>query len=385
MVRNVPRPLLICLSLAAAAAMSATCAKSEKSENPLSPYIAGPMPGVEITLPVLLEPGQGWRLKSNEQPITLLVENAASNSPRPRLYRFEVAADGGFRTIVFSREGIAEGAGGQSGRTALRLPDRLQDGRVYFWRARAYDGANTGSFAVGLNFEIQLPSRIFEPQPIEPQSGQTTASNPPHLKIRNSQKQGPVNPVNYLFQLSANNAFTDIAAQGSVPENGGGETVYLPAAVLQAQATYYWRVLGSDGQVHSEWATSSFRTAASSPGPSGPLPPPPPGGNCSGAPLDVVTCRRAQYGSRVSPSEATSLLRSIASDLNRGLASPYYGILPKSGGNQCGGYACDVICATSSDHWDVFTDGPDSTQNYSGTAAPTWRYVGPGVPCTPIP
>ena len=202
MFRTYSRPLLMCVSVTAAAAMAATCAKSEKSENPLSPNIAGPMPGVEISLPVLLEPGQGWRLKSNEQPLQLLVENAASNSPRPRLYRFEVAADGGFRNIVFAREAIAEGAGGQPGRTALRLPDRLPDGHVYFWRARAYDGANTGSFAGGLNFEIQLPSQLFNPQLVSPVNGQTAENQRPHLRIRNSPRQGPILNVNYAFQVA---------------------------------------------------------------------------------------------------------------------------------------------------------------------------------------
>ena len=36
------------------------------------------------------------------------------------------------------------------GRTSVRIPDKLQKDRTYFWRARAQDGANTGPLsAVG--------------------------------------------------------------------------------------------------------------------------------------------------------------------------------------------------------------------------------------------
>jgi hypothetical protein len=382
MARIHPRRLLISVALTAAAVTAATCAKSEKSENPLSPYVAGPMPGVEITLPVLMEPGQGWRLKANEQPITLLVENAASNSPRPLLYRFEVAADGGFRNIVYAREGIAQGEGGQTGRTALRLPDPLQNGRVYFWRARAYDGANTGNFAVGLNFEIQLPSQLFDPQLLEPVNGQTSENQRPHLKVRNSPRQGPILNVNYAFQVARDPGFTQVLALGSMPENTvTGETIWLPNAELPVATTVYWRSMSSDGQVSSPWAVSSFRTpAAAGPGP-GPGGPPTP--ILCGSPAthyDVVACQRSAYGTPVGHNNLNTLMRAIAADLNRrGFSGGPFGVLVKTTGANCGGISCDIICAgngAGQRQWDVLIDG-------EGAAAPTWSPVAtPNVrPC----
>ena len=65
--------------------------ESEKSANPLSPTVAGPIPGVNITPPKPLEPGNGWQLKGDKQPVTLLLENASSNGVRPLSYVFEVA------------------------------------------------------------------------------------------------------------------------------------------------------------------------------------------------------------------------------------------------------------------------------------------------------
>jgi hypothetical protein len=368
MERKDVRPILTGMSLAALAVAIGSCAKTEKSENPLSPQIAGPMAGVEISAPILIEPGRGWRLKSNEQPLQLMIENAATNGPRPLLYRFEVAADGGFLNIVYAREGIAQGEGGQTGRTLHRLPDRLADGRTYFWRARAYDGANTGPFQVGINFEIQLPSRLFNPQLLEPVNGQTATSERPHLKVRNAARQGPILNVNYAFQVASDPAFTQILAQGSVPENTvTGETIWLPPVELPAQATQYWRSMASDGLVNSGWEAAAFRTPSkpTTPGP-GPRP------IACGSPAthyDVVSCQRSAYGTPIGHNNLNALMRSIAADLNRrGFSGGPFGVLAKTGGANCGGISCDIICAgqgTSQRQHDVLIDG-------EGAGVPTW-------------
>jgi hypothetical protein len=56
----------------AALAMGA-CATS-KSEDPLSPTVAGPIGGVSISAPKLLEPGPGAQINTKTQPLTLLIE-----------------------------------------------------------------------------------------------------------------------------------------------------------------------------------------------------------------------------------------------------------------------------------------------------------------------
>ena len=73
MSRNFPR-----LALILAATLSAAACESTKSANPLSPTVAGPIPGVNITQPKLLEPGSGWEVNADKQPLTLLIENASS-------------------------------------------------------------------------------------------------------------------------------------------------------------------------------------------------------------------------------------------------------------------------------------------------------------------
>src|SRR5688572_14918368 len=87
---------------------------AQKSSNPLSPSVAGPIPGVTISAPKLLEPSSGWEIEENKQPITLLVENASSTGQRPLVYLFEVATDAEFNSKVFRREAVQQGEGGRT-------------------------------------------------------------------------------------------------------------------------------------------------------------------------------------------------------------------------------------------------------------------------------
>src|SRR5262249_35204204 len=128
----------------------------------------------------------------------------------------------------------------------------------------------------------------------------------------------------------------------------------------------------------------SFKTpvAAAPPPPSSPG-----GGNCvSRLPADIVACHRALYPARLSPADAPTLLADIAHDLNKG-QPPIYGRLVKPSGNNCSGFACDIICATDGNIWDVFGDGPDATINYAGVANPQWVSKGTVSPsaCQVVP
>src|SRR3954451_17549809 len=129
-------------ALLPALVVAAAGCEVSKSENPLSPSVAGPIAGVEISAPRPLEPSQGSKLKQSQQPIRLMVANASTNGVRPLSYTFELASDNGFQTKLFARSGVTPGT---DGKTSVQL-DKLDLGRGYFWRARAEDGANTGPF-----------------------------------------------------------------------------------------------------------------------------------------------------------------------------------------------------------------------------------------------
>src|SRR6266540_1827520 len=175
-------------------AVGLTACETAKSSNPTSPTVAGPIPGVNISAPALLEPAQGFKFKENEQPIRLVVQNATSSGVRPLTYTFEVAADSGFSAKVFSRSGVAPGDGNK---TSVQI-DRLEIGRAYYWRAWAEDGANTGAQATA-GFEIYPKPAVTAPVPVSPVNNQVVAVSTPSLTVHNATFVGPVERLGYEF------------------------------------------------------------------------------------------------------------------------------------------------------------------------------------------
>src|SRR5215212_4926553 len=98
-------------ALCAAATLALPGCEAQKSSNPLSPSVAGPIAGVQITAPKLVEPGQGFKYKESQQPIKLVIENATTTGVRPLTYIFEVASDSEFTSKVFARSGVPPGDG----------------------------------------------------------------------------------------------------------------------------------------------------------------------------------------------------------------------------------------------------------------------------------
>jgi hypothetical protein len=366
--------LSICLLLSSLP-LALACAV-EKSENPLSPTVAGPIPGVGISAPSTVEPSQGSKIPVSNQPISLVVANATTTGVRPLSYLFQVATDVNFSNLVFARDGVTPG----DGRTSLRLPDPLATGRTYYWRARAGDGANTGPYSNPTLFDVFTPVVIDKPIPISPVGNQTVDTLQPRFRTNNAPRTGPAGQISYEMQLSESSAFSTLFASWSFPETPSTTSLTAPVS-LASNKQYFWRIRAYDPSVVGPWSdTQAFKTAAPAP------PPPPPGGGggsttCSSRqPIDIVSCQRALYPARLSPGDAPNLLRSIAIDLDRDRPG-YYGRLIKTSGNNCGGFSCDIICGTDGHIWDVFSDGPDATQNYSGGAVPQWNDKGTASPC----
>jgi hypothetical protein len=336
-------PVVLALALAGC--------EAEKSANPLSPTVAGPIPGVNITPPTIVQPSQGFKYKDSEQPIKLVVQNATTNGVRPLYYTFEVASDLKFTKKLFSRTQIPPGA---NGRTSVQI-DRLEDGRTYYWRARAQDGANTGSFQTA-SFEIYPPPKLDPPRAIAPVNNQLTSNRSPILKLRASTREGAIGTVRYEIQVSTNQGFTALVKSATVTETGS-QTNYTATSLPEGE-TLYWRARATDGTTTSGWmSTESFRTPGGSPSPS---PGPTPSGPCNSSdPEAIVKCERAKYG-HMSESQVVSFLTATAKSLNRNhISGGPFGLLVKTGGSNCNGYSCDIICAgngSSQKQWDVLRD-----------------------------
>ena len=254
-------------ALVLSAALVAGCTGLSKSENPLSPTVAGPIPGVNIGQPVPLDPKDGRNIEVANQPITLVLANAGTNGVRPLSYTFEVATDTGFTTKVFIRQGVTPGANGQ---TSLRLTDALNTGRTYYWRAQALDGANTGPYSGFAHFNIFTPIVIQKPSPDAPINNVMLDSDVPTFLFGNAPRSGPVGPFIYTIEVAENDAFTNRYAIWTVPEQPTVTRLSAPSP-LPASKQYFWHVRASDGGNTGPWSdTQLFRT----PAPPAPIPNP---------------------------------------------------------------------------------------------------------------
>ncbi len=268
------------LIVGAAAAACLSACQVQKSANPLSPSVAGPIEGVVITTPSLLEPGQDWEMRSRDQPLKLLFANAATNGVRPLKYSFDIATDSEFKNIIFARAGIEPNAAGV---TQFQLPDKLAAG-TYWWRSRAVDGANTSPYSPVKSFNVLADVVLGPPAPLSPAAGSTVPDLMPEFKVRAGDRSGVKAPLDYMLQVSNNASFTSITAtfvQGETwPETHIGK-----GYSFLHDRTYYWRVRAlhtGDGSEVSNWsATLTFKTPKP---PAAPPPPPPPSPSPSPAP-----------------------------------------------------------------------------------------------------
>jgi hypothetical protein len=337
--------------------VAATACEQIKSATPLSPSLAGPIEGVTITVPPQTEPAAGRQIRDTEQPITLAFGNPETNSVRPYTLQLQIAVDGDFGQVVYSQNGIEPAGDGQN---RLTLPAKLQPGRTYFWRLRADDGANASEWSPGVRFDVLQPIVIGVAEPLSPVGNVRVTTNTPVLRVRNGASSGPYGQLFYQFQASTSPAFSGFVGNQSVPEGNGETTLQVPGSP-GADMAVYWRVRISDEQGNAgDWSrTESYRTPLAAAAPT-PTPTPTPGGpSVSSDPFQVVACERTKFG-RMSDGQMYEFMVNVARSLNaNGVSGAPFGILRKTGGHNCNGYSCDVICAGnggSQRQWDVLGD-----------------------------
>jgi hypothetical protein len=353
-------------ALAAGLACGLAACEAKKSSNPLSPTVAGPIAGVSITTPQLIEPAKGVKYKESQQPIKLIVGNATTTGVRTVSYIFEVASDAAFNSKVFARAGVPEGGGG---RTSVQI-DRLESGRGYFWRAKADDGANSSDYSSS-QFEI-LPKPVLNaPVLASPINNQQVTTRRPALTLNDSERNSAIGSLQYEFQLATDQAFTRLIAAGMVDETPG-QTSFGPNVDLAFDLQHFWRARATDRDTTSAWSiTQTFRGVAS-PAPS-PAPGPAPGPvgdwtKCGSTPgEDLVKCVHAAVNPARTPEGAFEVTKRVAW-LLRGSGG---GLLIKNGGENIVswmGYSFSAarICYPDGHIYKVLSDVPT-------TNGPTWQ------------
>lgn len=242
------------VGVCAIAVLAAACQQS-KSANPLSPDIAGPIPGVTISAPKNLEPFAGQEIVASQQPLDFLFENSSTSGVRPLSMQVQLANDANFQNILHQSDQVAPGP---NGRTSYRLPVTLGSGGTYFWRARSFDGANTGPYSAPTNFSLTEPVVIDPPTPIEPIGQITTVT--PVFRVQNGRISGPAGQVIYRVEVAMAPDANQVAAVLSTGVGSGGTTT-LSGGSAPFGTTLYWRAYATNGAYQSgytPWIT--FRT-----------------------------------------------------------------------------------------------------------------------------
>jgi hypothetical protein len=258
-------------------ALAASACEAEKSRNPLSPNVAGPIAGVSISAPVPMSPVNGVEVL-NTSPVRLTFSNSSTNGERPVYYVVELAADAGFTNKLFANGRVPPGTGSQS---SVVVDGTLGAERTYFWRVKADDGANESAYSPTARFDLVVPVVIEAPVPTSPVGGQTVTTTSPTLTVTNGGVQGRAGRVEYWFEVALDQAFARTLVQKPAERSASGSTsAQMPE--LPGGTLLYWRAAGYNGTLTGAWSgVQTFRTPTTGPPPPPPPPELPPAPGCS--------------------------------------------------------------------------------------------------------
>ena len=217
--------------------------------------------------------------------------------------------------------------------------------------------------------------KVSAPTPLSPVGGVEVTDLDPDLIIRNSTPTyhpGPLNGLAYVFEVRDEEGRV-VYTSPAVAAGAGNETRHEIGRDLDANEVHTWRAyatyLGRRGPMSTPATFKTFDRF---------------GVSCAhlGTEVEIVACRKAQYG-HIPHDSLPEFLARVAHDLNRGrFEHAPYGLLVKTSGNNCHGYSCDIICSDARGthrQWDILID-EDQAQ------IPAWNRVGQATvrPCEAI-
>lgn len=148
------RPAFRILAALGASALIAGCGSDSGSPTT-------PAPPATLTQPTIESPSNDQQLDTLRP--TLTVRNATSTQTGTRTYEFQISDSTGFTSALtshitgfaatISQTGVAEGSGGT---TSFTPPQDLQPTTLFYWRARAIQGATTGPWSETGRFRSKL-------------------------------------------------------------------------------------------------------------------------------------------------------------------------------------------------------------------------------------
>ncbi|HUF47085.1 MAG TPA: hypothetical protein VMM93_04655 [Vicinamibacterales bacterium] len=221
-----------------------------KVDNPMQP-------SVSFVAPRAQGPSNGTFYRFNDQPITLTIINAVRTGSATVSYTVDVALDGAFANVVFSRAGIPESP---TGVTDVQI-DPLAGDATYFWRSRAVVDGVAGVPAAVQHFVVRPEVIINTPTLESPAGGSSIFTARPNFTVRNSVTQGPVGTIFYEFEVADSSSFSGTPLTGgTIAQGSGPTTVWVPPVDLP-EGTLFWRARGLDpsNDAESPWSqTATF-------------------------------------------------------------------------------------------------------------------------------
>ncbi|HEY7789549.1 MAG TPA: hypothetical protein VIC33_03460 [Vicinamibacterales bacterium] len=253
------RRLLPAAATACAAAIVIACGSGTPTQPSSVSGASGAVAGTaSVTTPQPLQPADAAQIQDANQPVTLVIKNAAVTGSGATTYTFEVATDSAFSQVVQTKADVAEGSGGQ---TSVALAT-LNANATYYWHAQAKQSGTSSPFGKARSFKVGPDITLGAPVPLDPLTGaQTTAR--PTFTIQDAARTGPAGAITYQFDIATDSGFSSIVSTGTVAESPG-QTTFTPPVDLGANQTYYWRATAIDRSNSisgNPSATQSFTTS----------------------------------------------------------------------------------------------------------------------------
>lgn len=190
-------------------------------------------------MPTLDSPLMQSRLSTQQPELTII--NTAHPAQTKVSYQFEIYSDPTLSERIAQNLNVQETVG----KTTWKMTAALEENQTYYWRVRAFDGANYsywnyGEFTIDLENEAPLPFTIKAPaNGIDVHSEQIT------LAINNS-TDPEKDDIYTIFKLARDQEMNQIMAQsGKITPNASGSTDWQYQTTLD-EGAYYWQVSAID-------------------------------------------------------------------------------------------------------------------------------------------
>lgn len=212
-----------------------------------------PGPPPEI-LTVTVSPGAAMHLTDHEPEFGW---SYTDNGGMPQMaFWIQVGEDGDWS----SAEMWDSGPVASSASSAVYAGSGLQDGRSYYFRVRASNGALWSEWYAG---QMRMNS-VPVPTGLNPDDLQELVVDSVVL-VHDNLSDAEGDTITYGYQIYDDQAMTILVAEAfNQPAGDGATTTWEPTHLLAANDDYYWRVCADDGYEKGLWSTlASFKVIPS--------------------------------------------------------------------------------------------------------------------------